>query len=196
MTTSSSESMECAGNQRPCWLNITTRIRQGDSQAFAEFYEQTFDVMYVQVRRIISCDEPTALDIIQTAMLKSIRGMKKLSDEASVNAWASVVARSVSYDWLRQKSRRREVDLNSSVSDPALPTEQTQIDLDARLHWVESELQELPPDLRKMISFRYRLGWSLRRIAEKFGLKTGAVDGKIRRALESLKSKAKREYHE
>lgn len=196
VTTSSSETMECAGDQRPCWLSITTRIQHGDSQAFAEFYEQTFDVMFAHVRRVISCDEPTALDIVQTAMLKSIRLMKPLPNEASVNAWAAVVAKSVSYDWLRQKTRRREVDLNSSVSEPSSSSEKSQIDLDARLQWVESELQDLSPDLRKMISFRYRFGWSLRRIAEKFGLKTGAVDGRIRRAMEGLKSKAESEYHE
>ena len=64
------------------------------------------------------------------------------------------------------------------------------------LQWIEEQLQQLPSDLQSMISFRYRWGWSLKRIAERFGLKTGSVDGRIRRAIEKLNEKAHREFDE
>lgn len=47
-----------------------------------------------------------------------------------------------------------------------------------------------------MIALRYRLGWSLKRIANQFGLKTGAVDGKIRRAIIKIKEQARTEEFE
>jgi len=69
-----------------------------------------------------------------------------------------------------------------------------EIDALARLAWVEEQLKELPDELGSMIGLKYRMGWTLREIGEKFGLKTGAVDGKIRRAMDDLKQKAVREF--
>ena len=61
--------------------------------------------------------------------------------------------------------------------------------------WLEKQLLTLPPDTRKMIGMRYRLGWSLKRIAQRFGLKTGAVDGRIRRAVVQLRNRAEKDEH-
>jgi len=72
--------------------------------------------------------------------------------------------------------------------------QQQDIDAVARLAWVEEQLQQLPEELVSMISLKYRMGWTLRQIGEKFGLKTGAVDGKIRRAMEELKLRATEEF--
>ena len=66
----------------------------------------------------------------------------------------------------------------------------------ARMRWIEEQLQQLPAELISMISMKYRMGWTLRQIGEKFGLKTGAVDGKIRRAIEGLKARALEEFED
>ena len=63
-------------------------------------------------------------------------------------------------------------------------------DVQARIEWIEQQLRKLAPDLRRMVLLRYRLGWSLQEVATKFGLKTGAVDGRIRRAVEELRQQA------
>jgi DNA-directed RNA polymerase specialized sigma24 family protein len=48
--------------------------------------------------------------------------------------------------------------------------------------------------LQQLIHWRYRLGWTLQRIAETVGLKPGAIDGRLRRALERLRLRAEEEF--
>ena len=64
----------------------------------------------------------------------------------------------------------------------------------ARLLWVEEQLQEVSPELRQLIDYRYRLGWTLRQIGERLGMKAGRVDGRIRRYLQQLRVKAEETY--
>lgn len=176
------------------WLSVTRRMKAGDNKALAIYYEHVFDLMFCEVKRLVNRDEQTSLDIVQDAMLKAIRCIKPLPDAGAVVAWSRTVARSTTYDWLRKQSRQRSQEL-SAIDQPISKMEPVDQD-SVRMLWIEDQLQSMSPELRRLISFRYRLGWSLRRIAETLGLKTGTVDGRIRRAVEKLQEKAKREFDE
>ena len=181
--------------EKVSWDEITRRIKGGDQSAFEVYYEHSFMIMFCQIQKLIGSDEQTTLDIVQLAMLKVIRCIKPLPDESAVNAWSSAVAKSVAYDWLRKNSRKHEF-VGDFEHDIAAPSPEPGLVAQSRLHWIEGQLMELPRELRKIILLRYRLGWSLRRIAETVGLKTGAVDGRIRRTIEKLQEKAQREFNE
>ena len=129
-------------------------------------------------------------------MLKIVRSLKPISNRSQLDAWSRTVIRSVVYDWLRQRQRKplKLTELSEATSDQH--HDDTELEISARLQWIEDHLQRVDPDLRRMIRLRYRLGWSLKKIAERFGMKTGAVDGRIRRAVEQLKRKAELEYHD
>ena len=175
------------------WHGLTEKIaKHGDQQAFAEYYEAFFDTMFLTVKRTTGCDEATCLDIVQDAMLKAIRKMKTLDTHEKTIAWTKAVAKTTAYDFLRKRTRQKK--LTETLADQPVVSEQQDIDAVARLVWVEEQLQQLPEELVSMISLKYRMGWTLRQIGEKFGLKTGAVDGKIRRAIEDLKSRATEEF--
>lgn len=176
------------------WLSVTRRMKAGDSKALTVFYEHVFDLMFREVKRLINRDEQTSLDIVQDAMLKAIRCIKPLPDAGAVVAWSKTVVRSTTYDWLRKQGRQNAHEL--SAIDQPIQKEQLVDEDSARMLWIEEQLQAMSPELRRLIRFRYRLGWSLRRIAESLGLKTGTVDGRIRRAIEKLQEKAKREFDE
>jgi RNA polymerase sigma factor (sigma-70 family) len=60
--------------------------------------------------------------------------------------------------------------------------------------WIESSVQNLPADLRLLFSWRFRLGWSLKAIGRQLGISTGAVDGRMRRAIEKLREQAIQEF--
>jgi len=186
------------------WRSVTRNMKIGDSDAFAIFYEHCYPVMLTQVRRCIGRDEATCLDIVQDAMLKSIRCIKAFDSKLTVMKWASMVAKSVAYDWLRKRVRQLKVENENSQSDRGAIVEAAvdaeddgTFELDyARMVWVEQELQALPSSMRDMIELRYRLGWSLQQIGTRFGLKPGAVDGRIRRSVEGLKKRAREEFGE
>ena len=177
------------------WVEITRRIKSGDQAAFEIYYEHTFKIMYCQIQKLVGSDEQTTLDILQMAMLKVIRCIKPLPDESAVNAWSSAVAKSVAYDWLRKNARKLEFvsDFEHDIAEPSL---EPGLIAQSRLQWIEDQLLELPHELRRIVLLRYRFGWSLRRIAESLGLKTGAIDGRIRRTIEKLQEKAQREFNE
>jgi len=176
------------------WAAITGKIAGGDRDSFASYYEAFFDVMYATVKRSTGCDESTCLDIVQDAMLKAVRKMKALDSHEHTLAWTRAVAKTTAYDFLRKRQRQNKVSTTLDGVEADAPNVEQEIDALARLAWVEEQLKELPGELGSMIGLKYRMGWTLREIGEKFGLKTGAVDGKIRRAMDDLKQKAVREF--
>jgi len=184
---------DIAGQGVDQWHGLTEKIsKHGDQQAFAEYYEAFFETMFFTVQRTTGCDEATCLDIVQDAMLKAIAKMKTLHTREQTVAWTKAVAKTTAYDFLRKRVRQKK--LNENLANQTVEMQQQDIDAVARLAWVEEQLQQLPEELVSMISLKYRMGWTLRQIGEKFGLKTGAVDGKIRRAMEELKLRATEEF--
>ena len=182
---------------------MTQGICDGRNECFEQLYNEFFDFVYFHVQQTTGRDQATCLDIAQDSWMKIIRSMKPIEHRFQLAAWIRAVTRSVTYDWLRKETRRnakqtkfeqsaagatiRQLDEGNSAEE----TIHSIADQDlARLHWIKQELSELPPDIRSMIAFRYRLGWTLQKIADRFGLKTGAVDGRIRRTVSRLKQKA------
>lgn len=170
------------------WHEITTRIKLGDPQAFQEYYESHFNMMFAAAKRLSNYDEHRAMDIVQDSMLKAIRFMKPFATQNELRAWSIAVVSSVIYDHLRSESSRRKRERSVSIDSSATESEDTL--QAARIAWIESQLKELPASQRQLIELRYRLGWSLARIAQYLGLRTGAVDGRIRRTLDQIAKKA------
>ncbi|MEL7496184.1 MAG: RNA polymerase sigma factor [Planctomycetota bacterium] len=182
---------------------MTRAMMQGDAEALTQFYKAQFEMMLREAKRCCGRDESTCLDLVQEAMLKAIKCIKPLDSQAGVNAWSRAVVKSVTWDWLRKQQRRAnkttvisQEQLHDQPDRQPISIQSDPLDAAARLVWLEHELATLPPQLQSMISLRFRLGWSLQKIGAKFGLKTGAVDGRIRRAVERLKQKASQEYHD
>jgi RNA polymerase sigma factor (sigma-70 family) len=127
-------------------------------------------------------------------MLKAIRAIRPTNSEGQLRVWCRALVKSVTYDWLRRESRRK---LESLVSDPAALLGESEADeREVRWRWIEEQIAAEPLELRRLFALRYRWGWTLERIARKIGVKTGAVDGKLRRALEQMRAKARDEFQE
>ncbi len=180
----------------PGWQRISQGIRDGDPLDFQRFYNHFFQRIYQQIRRTTGRDEATCLDILQEVMVKVIRGIPVIDDADRMAAWVSVVTRTTTYDWLRRELRAGRYDerqpTDTSADGHCAPPER--LDDRARVLWLEQQLNSLPHSTRRMIALRYRLGWTLKQVAQHFGLKTGAVDGRIRRALNCLQQQAKQEF--
>jgi RNA polymerase sigma factor (sigma-70 family) len=194
--------VESAGRAEPShradppddWAGITLRMSRGDQDAFRLYYDQYFDLMVAESRRCLGRDEQTCLDIVHDAMLKAIRARRPLANQQNTAAWTRLLVRSVAYDWLRKRKRRRELTRDAMAEFAREPRDEPAtaptLDDAARLVWIEEQLRRLPSDVQRIIDWRYRLGWTLQRIGRQLGLKPGAVDGKLRRAVDELKSMA------
>ncbi len=178
------------------WNQITSRIQNGEEASFEVYYQFVFDRVFREVKRLTQRDDQTSLDVVQETMVKIVRYIKPLPDEPAVVGWTLAVTKSVCYNWLRKSKRLTEQHLLWQSDHEKLAADETESWNVARLMWVEAQLLQLPAELQTMISLRYRVGWTLRQIAESLGLKTGLVDGRIRRAMKTLNEQAKQEFNE
>lgn len=183
-----------AGHSDTCWADVTERIARGDTKAFAIYYERFFGLMFQEARRTTQLDESTCLDIVQDSMLKVTRSIKRIDSEKQLAGWSRAVVKSSAYDWLRKKQRT-----DSQLAAMSLWSNENETNSDddltrqARLIWIEQQLLDQPAEIQQLFSLRYRLGWTLKRIAHSLGIKTGAVDGKLKRAIEKLRLQAQHE---
>ncbi len=191
MTDSPSPATSSKPDAGRAWGAITARIKRGDATSLEVYYEQFFDLMFVEARRLTTGDEAQCLDLVQDGMLKAMRHMKQLNTFGEVEAWTRVVIRSVALDFLRRRVREQRRNQNYVNNAEHHKVASSHVEDEARLHWVEEQLKHEPAQLKSILAYRYRFGWTLRAIGERMGMKPGAVDGQIRRALDRLRSAAK-----
>lgn len=167
---------------------LTRAVASGDPEALARLYEREFDFLYREAHRATGRDESFCLDVVHDTMLRVIRSIPVLEDTASLRAWLRRVVRSCAVDRLRSDARR-------AGRESAAPRgERPDVHRDDDRAWLGRELAALGPALVDMLRQRFHLGWTLARIGEATGLTPGAVDGRITRALDSLRERGKETF--
>jgi RNA polymerase sigma-70 factor (ECF subfamily) len=178
--------------------DLTRRLAAGQAAAVEEFYRRYFDFLYAEARRVTRRDESFCLDVVQETVLKVIRVIRPVENEAQMAAWLRVVVRTVAYDLLRSE-RRREARQAAAVATGGMggmgANEQAAVEPD-ELDRLRDEIARLDPELARMIELRYEQRWTLRRIGAALGLTTGAIDGRLRRALRTLRGRMERSEHD
>jgi RNA polymerase sigma-70 factor (ECF subfamily) len=84
---------------------LAEAIRDGDETAFNTFYDTYADRTYSYLLSIVPRDEALARDAFQETMLRVVRYIKPMTEEA-LWGWLTRVARSALYDQLRRSRRR------------------------------------------------------------------------------------------
>ena len=112
--------------------------------------------------------------------------MKPLDSENHLKRWLQATVRSCAFDCLRQETRRRrrEIQVGQRSTSP------DDAELDQRLSWLREEMAQLDRSDVSVVAMRFQLGWTLQRIGAALGLKTGAVDARIRRIITRLRGRA------
>lgn len=173
--------------------DLTAAIASGDSEAFARFFHGRFSQMYADARRATQRDEAFCLDVVQDAMVRVIRSVKVLETEQRLRNWLRVVVQTCAYDRLRTELRRKQRE--SAVGGPNEPSPSDEAAIE-RLAWLRSELSDTDDPATQLLVMRYRLGWTLESIGTALGLKAGAVDGRIQRAVAQLRRRAQETFED
>ncbi len=139
-------------------------------------------------------DESFCLDVVQEAMLRVIKSMpKSIASDDELRAWLSRVVRTCAMDMLRGERRRRKREavhgesIGNSVMDGAL---------DEQIAWLQGELEAQGGEVAAMLRLRHALGWTLSRIGRVFGASPSAVDGRMNRAIASMRERAQEQFNE
>lgn len=165
---------------------LTRAIAAGDSRALEALYRSHFDLLHAFIRRTTRRDESFCLDIIHDTMLRVIRSIPVLESGEALDGWLRVTALSCARDRLRADGRRarRESLVSREPRGGASDEESSEF---ASLHLVEAAIARLDPAAAGLVLARYRFGWTLARIGASLGLKPGAVDGRLSRALAQIR---------
>ncbi|MCK4872115.1 MAG: sigma-70 family RNA polymerase sigma factor [Phycisphaerales bacterium] len=173
---------------------LTRAIASGNTEAFARFYRERFDVMYAHARKATGRDEAFCLDVVQDAMMRMIRSMRPIDTEARLAAYLRAVVQSAACDLLRQEARRRQRE--QRFARDRREADERHDDVDARIAWLRKELNTLDDRQIELMLMRHRFGWTLAKIGATVGLRPGAVDGRLTRITNMLRRKATEVFDE
>ncbi len=173
---------------------ITKAIASGDRDAFAHLYHKKFTLVLAVLRRAARLDDSACMDIAQETFLRVIRKMKTLDNELALDAWLATVARRAAYDHLRAESRRRSREVAAARSRPEPQAAGAVIETAERLAWLRGQLSGLDRTASDAVDLRVRLGMTLADAGRLLGLKPGAVDGRVRRAVNSIRTQAQEDF--
>lgn len=151
------------------------QARRGDERAWRHLYESHCDLIFRLVLRTVGNRE-AALDIVQETYVKAVRGLDGYRGEASIRSWLASIALNEARTWMRRKSRKREVSLDS-VPEPI----ERGLTADAAVARAELAgralefIRTLPEQQRDAVLLRTTEGLPYREIAESLGTSEGSV---------------------
>jgi RNA polymerase sigma factor (sigma-70 family) len=170
---------------------LTAAMAAGNETAIATFYSRYFPFLYRQSRRACRRDESFCLDVVQESCLRIIRSIRIVESEPASLAWLKMVVRCTAFDLLRRESRLRLREQIAVAGRDEIVESSSDESHEEQIAWLRGEIAVLDPELVRVIELRYQRNWTLQRIGQLMGLSTGAIDGRLRRALIHLRQRAK-----
>ncbi len=157
---------------------LFARIQQGDREAFACVYQTLKQPVFTICYRITQSRE-AAEDITHDVFVKLFRSPPDPSVK-NIRAWIFQMARNLSIDALRKKSRTAEQDPPSTAND-----------MYDRIHLrmdIEAALRNLPADERDILILHLNADLHFREISHIVGLSLPATYRKYRKALKHIQA--------
>ena len=171
----------------------TGGIARGDPDAFGTFYEIWFDRVLALARSFSRRDESFCLDVVQDAMMRVIKSMRSMNDEAAVAAWMARTVYSAVIDKLRgeQRRKKREERVAEDKGEAFEANPSTLLMTAEQRAWVAARLEELPDEDRRLVLARFEGGMTLDQVGAAFGMTGHAAHGRIRRIVQRLQQAAR-----
>jgi len=172
-------------------FGLTAGIARGDEAAFAAFYELWFERAVGMVRAMTRRDEAFCLDVVQDCMLKVARRMRPLRSEAAVTQWMGRTLATTAIDALRAETRRSRREAMAARTDEAGDDHPRDLEQAEMCEWLVARLADLPERERALLIRRFEGDETLAEIGSAFGMSGNAVHGRIRRAVDRLRERAR-----
>ena len=166
---------------------LVSRARRGDREAFADLvrrYERTA----LAVAYAATGDANSAGDATQEAFLRAWQRLGALKDDGKFATWLCGIVRNVAVDIARRATRDHRLPgrENDDVDDGADPV--AELDRRENARRVDDALWQLDDVARTMVVLRYYEGLSSQAIAELLATTPTAVDMRLSRARQTLRT--------
>ncbi len=180
-------------------VELISRIKKGEQNAFKEFYEEFFPRVYKYAERRVKNRE-VAEDITSETFFKVLKGLScfVIKGDNALDVWIYSIERNVVRDWFRKNAG---VDLlpfeeafsdvlSSIVDDPYSTAEREEVK-----EYIVSALEEIPEQYREVIELRFYKMKKIKDIALELEKSVDAVKVTQFRALSALKEKVEEKLH-
>jgi RNA polymerase sigma factor (sigma-70 family) len=168
-------------------MSLTTGMAKGQEEAYRQFYDLYFDRL-LRYLLVLTANEERAREALQLTLLRVVRYAKPFGSEEAFWGWLTVLARTAAADEQR-KSRRYLSALSHffALRQPSLPeaVPDAETRLIERLH---ASLEFLSEDERGLITRKYLDREPVRNIARALHLTEKAVESRLVRARQKLKT--------
>ena len=166
--------------------SLIRRAQQHDQVALTQLYEENFDRIYRYIVLKIG-DRIEAEDMTQQVFLNALKSLSSFKWKGMpFSAWLFRIAHNQIVDYLRKKTRRPTVPLDTSLassnSNPALVAEQNM-----EIERLLSATKRLTEAQREVISLRFTGELSIAQVAKIMGKSQGAVKALQHSAIVSLR---------
>jgi len=166
---------------------VLEAFKNGDPSAFKGVYDRLVKSLLYFVENIID-SQPDAEDIVANAFLKLHRAKESMQSFEHVKRWLYVIVRNEAIDYLRFKSRSREVQQDLSYIGEA---DETHVDLEmlrsSLLQTLVEAIDKLPRQRKAILRLYFFEHKTTSEIAEQLQLNSQTVLNHKTRALEALR---------
>ena len=141
-----------------------------------------FEVVFRYAYRLTGC-RSAAEDVTQEVFLRAFKAIEQLRDPLAERGWLLTIARNEFARWCRLATNQRTTSTEDDVADHV---EAGESDLERR-DWIQSALEQLPPEFRSVVLMFYFEQLSYTEIAESLAIPIGTVMSRLSRAKSQLK---------
>ena len=170
--------------------DVVRRIAAGDTDALRTLYDRYGTILFGMAYRLLG-DRQLAEDCVQEIFVTVWRSAGRYDPaRARVTTWLFAVGRNKMVDMLRWRSRRPVEPLPEQWSSDESPDSAELAAAAEDGESVAAALAELSEPQREVLSLAYFEGLTHAEIAARLGVPLGTVKGRIRLALERLRTLA------
>ena len=182
--------------------SLVERARAGARDAFGDLVTIYQNEIYAYALRITG-DAEAASDVTQDVFVRAYTSLMKLRDAGKFRPWLYAIAVNRCRTWLKQQ-HRRSLAMSRSLAETATealgndreladPHPSASPDLAVSQEELRQRVQEalgsLAPKYREVAVLRFEHELKVSQIAEALGLRVAAVESRLRRAKEMLRTK-------
>lgn len=165
--------------QPGCDVTVVQRAQEGDKDAFAQLFRETYRRMFFEARRVLRRDEDI-YDALQIGYTKAYRYIDRLSSPAMFIPWLKKIIQNAAYDVYRDTALSVYEEMPEDMPD----TDRTEeVDRRADLRRV---LSEMDPRRAEVLTLHYYDGMKLSEIARMLGEPASTVRSRFRAAKSEL----------
>ncbi|NND45895.1 MAG: sigma-70 family RNA polymerase sigma factor [Xanthomonadales bacterium] len=172
---------------------LVKRLLAGEERAFNAFFDENFSRLYRFALTRMRGDPEATREIVQSALTKALKNIRKYRGEAALFTWLCVICRNEVVDWARRNKRYHETivltedepDIRQVVESLDAPGSDQPGALYQRheaTRLIQVALDRLPPRYGDALEWMYIEGHSVKEIARRLDLSPEAAQSLLARA--------------